>query len=869
MNIARYLLLLIPFLVFSCGSEKEVLKVTTSNLSPEWEFREVGSEKWLKANVPGCVHTDLLNNNVIDNPYLGTNEDSVQWIHKKNWEYKTTIDVNEQVLRYNKIELIFNGIDTYSDIYINDSLVSTTDNMYRLWEINAKKVLQPGKNEIRVILKSPINEARPLYTKYNGLFPAINEKSDSAFSPYTRKAPFHYGWDWGPKLITMGIWKPVQLRYWDEAIITDNHLRTHSINKASANYSNHIEVDASHTQIGKLVIEVSNPYNIDGHKSPDRILITKEKEVEISPGKNFFKIDFSIPEPQLWWPNGSGEQPLYHITTKLLLDEQEAHSVSKPLGIREIELVQNADSLGKSFYFRVNGKPIFMKGANSIPQEVFPTKVTTERQDKLLTDAVKTHMNMLRVWGGAIYESDEFYDLCDKKGLLIWQDFMFACAFYPADDTLAYTIKKEAVENVKRLRHHPCIALYCGNNEIEHGWYSWGWKEKYQKDSVALWSSYDRIFNHILPNVVSSLSPEVPYISTSPLNMEEHSFEKTSGDHHEWKIWFGNLPFSAYDQRVGRFNSEYGFQSFPDYRVCQRMTRQDTVDMESAALLNHQKCHMDWYSSGYTGNDRIKDYMSRYYTIPSDPKAYTIVSQYLQADALETAMDAHRRNKDKCMGSLFWQINDCWPAISWSTIDYYGNWKLSHYKVKESFKPVIVNCIQENDSIRVYLMSDFNDTISSTRLNFRLQLFNGEILQDTSLTINIIPNSSSLVYSIPLKGNVFPFNRNYLVASAGLFQYKDLMDEDVLYFTEPKNLILHNPIIYKRITEIENGYIIELKSDTLAKGVHIEVPEDATNCFSDNYFDLLPGKKKTIKFIKRPFDTKKSDFSIRQLTDFQ
>lgn len=862
---ALYLLTLVAF--FSCSSEKKTKPVQKITISDGWEFRQANSNDWFPASIPGCIHTDLFQNNLIPDPYFGANEDSLQWIDKKNWEYRTTFQVNEELYRYNKLELHFNGLDTYAEIYLNDSLIQVCNNMYRAWPIDCKHILQPGPNDLRILFKSPIEMARPFWNKYKGAFPAVNEKTDTTFSVYTRKAPYHYGWDWGPRFVTMGIWKPVQLIGWNEAKIEDTYLRTLEVSTKKATYSNHIEINSSYTKKAKLTVEVSTPHNIEGQEHSNQVLLTEENEIEISPGHNFYKIDFTIDKPKLWWPNGHGEQPLYDVISTLTIEDEVIQTTSEKLGVRKLELVQQEDTAsGTSFYFKINDQPIFIKGANYIPQEVFTTRVTQDRYSSLIKNVVASNMNMLRVWGGAIYESDEFYDLCDKNGILVWQDFMFACAFYPADDTLAYTIKKEAVDNVKRLRDHPCLALWCGNNEIRNGWESWGWSKKYAKDSALLWSSYHRIFNHILPDVVSSYDPEHAYISTSPLNNDETNFDSTSGDHHEWKIWFGHLPFESYNKRIGRFMSEYGFQSYPELSMCKSMTGEDTVLLNSPLMRFHQKCHMDWHKPNFTGNELIEKYMGMYYKIPQSATSQITLSQFLQADALKIAIEAHRRNQQKCMGTMYWQLNDCWPTISWSTIDYDGNWKYAHYKVKNSYKKVIIDCVDENDSIRVYAISDRVDTLEA-QLDFKLQLFNGEKFIDTSIYVSIPPSASTSVYSVSKKDYVKSYNSKYIVASAHLSLYRDYLDDDILYFEPTKNLILHEPKISSKIREIQGGFIIELNSDTLVRGVHIDAGIIGRNNFSDNYIDLVPGVKKIIQYKQNPLTTKSSDFKIRQLLD--
>ncbi len=459
------LLILLTLLNISCIRQP----VSEKELDKNWQFSEIGNNDWHQADIPGVVQTDLLANKLIEDPFFGDNEQQLQWIGETNWEYKTTFIADDELLENDHIEIVFTGLDTYANVFLNDSLVLKADNMFREWTIDCKDNLKKGDNELVVKFNSPIKEDSVKASKVNCKLP--DERA------YTRKAPYQYGWDWGPRFITMGIWKSVYLRTWKDARIENIRIVQDSVTADTAYYTSYFEIESSLEQDGFLSV-FDDDFND----------IINKKRVRLEKGAKEYPVTFYVDNPKLWWTNGLGKQNLYHFRF-LLQANNSIDRKYKRIGVRTLKLVQQPDSIGESFYFQLNGVPVFIKGANYIPQDNFPSRVTANHYSKVIKSAVDGNMNMLRVWGGGIYEKDQFYNLCDEKGILVWQDFMFACNMYPGDSAFLNNVEKEAEEQVKRIQYHPSLALWCGNNESDEGWHNWGWQKslRYTKqDSVEV-----------------------------------------------------------------------------------------------------------------------------------------------------------------------------------------------------------------------------------------------------------------------------------------------------------------------------------------------------------------------------------------------
>lgn len=661
----RNLLLLLSILCFlAC---KQTVPHYSRNLQESWQFQMDGDQRLYDAKVPGVVHLDLLENNLIENPFENNNELNQRWIEEENFQYSTYFILSEDDLIADHIELEFEGLDTYAEVYLNDSLIIESNNMFRSWKSEIKPLLKSDTNCLVVYFTSPINknENRLKYYPYD--LPSGNEGEDILVkvSPFTRKAAYHFGWDWGPRFVTSGIWKPVHLNFWNDARITNVVTRTTDLVKGYARIQTEVEIECSTHGLYELTIG------------------EKRAEIELYPGTNSIFQGFDVENPELWWCNGEGEAHLYSEKVVLKNGSRLLDSCTNRFGIRTIELVQEEDSIGTSFYFLLNGKPVFMKGANYIPQDIFLPRVKDEQYEALITSAQEAGMNMLRVWGGGVYEKDIFYDLCDEKGILVWQDFMFAGSMYPVDSLFLQNVEKEAEDNLKRLSSHPCIALWCGNNEIDVAWKNWGWQKQYGysvEDSIELWNGYESLFKELLPKQVKKWSPMTPFVHTSPLRNWGTPENFNHSSMHYWGVWHGKEPFESFEKNVGRFMVEFGFQSFPDIETLARAISEDQLTLESDVMRNRQK--------SYIGNGLITQHIEQYYPSPTSFEEFVELSQEVQAKGLDMAIKAHMKSQPHCMGTLFWQLNDCWPGPSWSVIDYYGRKKKAYEVVKKNFNQV-------------------------------------------------------------------------------------------------------------------------------------------------------------------------------------
>lgn len=796
---------LLLLLFFGCNSIKKDLPIQ-QNLHTNWQFKGIDTLGWKTASVPGNVFTDLLHHKIIEDPFIKNNEEKVQWVSTKSWEYKTTFSLSNKILAKNNIELNFDGLDTYAKIYINGNYLLDTDNAFKKYSISIKELVKK-ENELRIVFTNT-NEIENNKAKNNPY------KLPEGNRIYTRKAQFQYGWDWGPKLNTAGIWKEVSLNAWDDLKIENIFIRQEEIDKEKANLSVEIEIKSSSDK----EINLFSKINSDVISS----------NISLKKGKHIYKIPIEIKNPKLWWTHNLGDPYLYNFIFQLISDSQIKDEKTIKKGLRTIKLITEKDSIGESFYFELNGKPVYMKGANYIPQNSFQNKVSNQHYEKLLSDVVSSNMNMLRVWGGGIYENDIFYDLCDEKGILIWQDFMFACAMYPGDVEFLTTIKEEAEQQVKRLRNHASIALWCGNNENSEGWQRWGWKANRSKEEIQnIWDDYLAVFNDILPKVVAENS-NTDYWETSPKYGRGNPNYKTEGDAHDWWVWHDAYPFEHLENNVPRFMSEFGFQSFPSFETINFMNQKDTIDLKTDAIKSHQK-HV-------RGFQLIEDYMARDYMIPENDEDYIYISQLLQAKGIVMGIEAQRRAKPYNMGTLYWQLNDCWPAISWSSIDYFGNWKALQYKAKKAFENVLISPIIKNDSVKTFII---NDTFKHIKGDLKLKIidFNGKEIWSDSKEIEVLENSSK---------NYHHFSLDKVDKNSSLLISEFNSEKSYFYFTKPKDLELPIEEITKEIINSKDGFSITLKSDVLQKDVFLFTSEKGH--FSDNFFDVLPNETKIIFF---------------------
>ena len=840
-GIARLIFYLFIILSILCCKNNPIKVNGKSCINSGWEFRKAGTNKWYPAKVPGCIHSDLLTNNLIDEPFYRLNEKSQQWIDKEDWEYHSIFEIDNKTHTHNHIELNFTGLDTYADVYLNDSMIITADNMFREWKTDVKPYIKNGKNELRIYFHSPVKIGLEELRKYGISLPAVNDQSengglaDKKISPFTRKAPYHYGWDWGPRFVTSGIWKPIEIITWDKAIIENTHIKQNQLSGQEAILTAVYEIKADSNYTGKINIG----YNDNSGKTA--------KEVKLKEGINVVSADFTIKNPKLWWTNGLGEQHMYEINSELVIDNKIVDMKEEVIGLRTIRIVREPDSIGTSFYVELNGVPVFMKGANYIPNDNFLDQVTDEEYEHIIKSAADANMNMIRVWGGGIYEKDIFYEICDKYGILVWQDFMFACSMYPGNTEFLENVEIEVIQNVKRLRNHPSIALWCGNNEIDGAWgqnsedWGWGWKKRYNKQQREIvWKAYDTLFHNIMPAVIAKHDDSRFYWPSSPLaDFGKHAYyESKEGDIHYWGVWHGKEPFESFNKYVGRFMSEYGFQSFPDFKSVKQYTIEEDWDIESEVMAAHQR-------SGI-GNLRIKEYMSWYYKLPDDFQSFLYLGQVLQAEGIKAAIEAHRRDMPVCMGTLYWQLNDCWPVASWSSIDYYGSWKALHYFAKKAYNDILVIANIEKEKLKIFIVSDKLQP-ADAKLIINLKDFYGNSLWSIDKSVTVLPNTSQLYYEINIDQIVKEKEKLKTLLQVTLAQNGNIISENIKFFSKIKDIKLPVPTIKSTINEKDYSFEVDLTTDKLAKNIYLCIAE-ADGFFSDNYFDLLPGEVKKVTY---------------------
>lgn len=727
------LISVLVLVVVSCSQPARNVK---TDLSEGWTFRQSGTEEWFPATVPGVVHSDLMANEIILDPWVGMNELDVQWIENEGWEYQATFDVNSETLRRSSHELVFEGLDTYADVYLNDSLIMEADNMFRSWKVPVAGLLKEKGNHLLVQFKSPIAVNKEKVEESPYQLPASSEEAPIKVSPFTRKAPYHFGWDWGPRLVTAGIWRPVYLQSWDDVIIRDVQIKQLIISDKVANLQAVIEIESA----SYLDVEVT--------------VMGQDSVVMLEDGRNEIVIPFNISNPKRWWPNGWGDPHLYDISVIMKKGVQVIDEDMVCTGLRTVELVQEKDSIGRSFYFKVNGEPLFARGANYIPQSHFLPSVKDVDYQALIRAVKDASMNMLRVWGGGIYENDIFYELCNENGILVWQDFMFANTMYPGDGQFMNNVKDEVIDNVKRLRNHPSIVHWNGNNEIEVAWKNWGWQDQYgysKADSTKLWEDYLVLFHEQIPEWLAGLDDR-SYTTTSPLSNWGTPENFNYGSMHYWGVWHGDDDFEDYNDNVGRFMSEYGFQSFPDKETVAYYADSSNWSLDAEVMKHHQK--------SYRGNGLIEKQATKYFGKPLGFDHFLKKSQLTQTKAMQMAIDVHRLNKGHCWGSLFWQLNDCWPGPSWSAIDVFGRRKVFYEDLKTLFAPLAVIPKVNGDQIELTII---NDTLEDFEGLLRVSLHtpSGNIIRQ-EMNVFVKRNGVRLLASIS--------NMGFSTAELTLFQ---------------------------------------------------------------------------------------------------
>jgi beta-mannosidase len=873
------------------------------SLVGDWQFRQAGkNDAWLPATVPGGVHTDLMAAGKIPDPFVGDNEKRVQWVGESDWEYRLCFDAPSDLLAEERIYLVCDGLDTLATITLNGQRLGDTDNMFRQYRWEVGSLLQTGENELHIHFRSPVAHITPLQQKrpLRGVAAAIPG------GPYVRKAPCQFGWDWGPQLPPIGIWKDLRLEGRSVAELEDVHLRQfHEDGRVLVTATVTVEPYQSVPLTAQLRIT-----------APDGKVLESEMQI----GGETQTLAVPIDRPQLWWPNdypspaAGSEQPLYNVQVSLLADDRVHDQRTYQMGLRKIELRREPDEWGESFTFVVNGMPIFAKGSNWIPADSFPTRISDEHMERLIRDAAATHHNMLRVWGGGFYEEERFYDLCDRYGILVWQDFAFSCSIYPLnDEAFLENVRVEVIENIRRLRHRASLALWCGNNEMEWGWVGWGWD---QPENADLKQAYDQFFHHTLPEWCAAEDPDHSYWPSSPSSgtpfLSPNGDRK--GDAHYWEVWHGDKPFSAFRDQYPRFMSEFGFQSLPPLETVRAYADESEWNMTSYVMEHHQRSPI--------GNSKIITYMTDHFQLAKDFESLVYLTQVLQAEAIRIGVEHWRHNRLCTGGTLYWQLNDCWPVASWSSLDYFGRWKALHYVTRRFYAPVLLTAEEgqprvsgpsggdphrirwsmetleggelttgelvmsveqalqllgtpqpasesQKPEVSIYLTNDLTSTWQGT-VCWSLEFLDGRVLEAGRESVAVPALSAASVCTLdfneylggtlsttPVSGTPsLPYgegqedtrqveNPREVVLVYELWQEDERLSVGVIPFVPNKHLALVAPSLAVDTRQVDNQLVIELKAQSLARFVALAL-DGADVVFSDNFFDLPAGRTITV-----------------------
>jgi beta-mannosidase len=799
------------------GGEMRMKKI---NLNGAWMMKSSDRSKSLEAQVPGSVMNELLKHGEIDDPFYRDNERFAYDIASKDYEFIREFLIDNELLQNKHLVLRFDGLDTLTEIKVNGKSLAKTNNMHRIYEFDVKPYLVSGLNKLQVTLFSPIQyiSKKQNEVKLWGVGDAIEGY------PHIRKGHSMFGWDWGPQIPDLGIWRDVTLLAWNTGRIEDVYVtQDHRDNEVGVNVR--VKVETYSNDAVNLKVKITSPSG-------------KEDSFKIDHALREVTVTFDVVTPQLWWPNNYGEQPLYKIEVITsnqsgVLDERALN-----IGLRTIKVKHEPDQWGKSFEFEVNGLSIFAMGANYIPEDSLLARNSKERTEQLINNCVEANFNMIRVWGGGIYPEDYFFDLCDQKGIIVWQDFMFACSEYDLNDDFRKNVEQEVIDNMKRIRHHASLGIWCGNNEVEEAWVYWGIPGEGYKHKA----DYIKLFEFIIPELAKELDPQTFYWSSSPSSGGGFNEPRNpnEGDMHYWEVWHGLKPFSEYEKFHFRFCSEFGFQSFPSMKTINSFTEPKDRNIFSYVMEKHQK--------NGAANGKILFYLSENFLYPKDFDSLLYASQLLQAEAIKYGVEHWRRNRGRCMGSLYWQLNDCWPVASWSSLDYFGRWKALHYFAKKFYAPVLMSLREDGSDVEIHVTNDSLSTIEA-RIDWKLRKNNSEILAQGTVRSEVNNLSAKQCEKLSLEEFITEENKRIIYLECTFYVNGEQTTVTTLIFTKPKHFNFLNPELTFDVFETTNTFEINISSQAFAK--FIEVDLKTADCkFNDNYFDLSSGEVRTIKVKK-------------------
>ncbi len=792
------------------------------DLNGSWRMRCIDEKEFNTATVPGSIMNELLKLGKIDDPFYRDNEDHAFEIASKDYEFFRDFEVEKDLLHHKHVFIRFEGLDTLAEITINNQLVAKTNNMHRTYEFDIKSMLTAGINQLKITLFSPIQyiAEKQKETKLWGVPDAVEG------FPHLRKGHSMFGWDWGPQIPDLGIWRNVSLVAWNEHRIEDVYVtQDHTEERVDVNVR--VRVEDHQNGQANLKVKLTSP---TGEVFSQELTVFHAEET----------ISFSVDNPQLWWPNGYGDQPLYKLDVVISKESEIIDEKSFNIGLRTIKVKHEPDQWGKSFEFEVNGLSIFAMGANYIPEDSLLPRSSSERTERLLDDCVEANFNMIRVWGGGIYPEDYFFDLCDQKGLIVWQDFMFACSMYDLNDEFRETVEQEVKDNIKRIRHHASLGIWCGNNEVEEAWVHWGGMPD---DDYKHKADYIKLFEFIIPELVKELDPKTFYWSSSPSSGGGFNEPRNpdEGDMHYWEVWHGLKPFTEYEKFHFRFCSEFGFQSFPSTKTINTFTEPEDRNIFSYVMEKHQK--------NGAANGKILFYLSENFLYPKDFDSLLYASQILQAEAIKYGVEHWRRNRGRCMGSLYWQLNDCWPVASWSSIDYYGRWKALHYFAKNFYSPVLLSLREDGTDVELHVTNDSLEKVN-TRIEWKLCKNTSQVIQEGTISSEIASLTAKQCEKLSFRKLLTKDSSRNTYLECRLYVNGVQTTVKTHLFTKPKHFSFLNPELSFTVMETEQAYMISVSSSAFAKYVELEL-ESADCKFSDNYFDISAGDKRMIGVSKK------------------
>ncbi|MDK2965043.1 MAG: beta-mannosidase [Lacrimispora sp.] len=805
-----------------CGRKVEAMNKI--DLNGTWKLSKADDSEFIDVKIPGSVLSGLLENNQINDPFDRMNEYKTRDLFWNDYEFARFFTVDTKTLKEDQIVLVCEGLDTLAEISVNGRLIAITSNMHRIWRFPVKEYLVDGSNEIHIIFRSVLQYNRDYQTDANKI-PQFVACGAMKGNELIRKAHSMFGWDWGPQLPDAGIYRNIYLEAYSEIKIKEIRIHQEHDNGIKVRIGVLLEGEASEkykiraviTEVGVAEEGCCEESGVDEHKT---------------------EFNFEIKEPKLWWPNGYGEQNLYCVKVQVkdgdgnILQEEK-----KNIGLRTLTISQMSDQWGKEFAFIVNGIRIFARGGNYIPEDCVYSRITEEKQEYLLESCKRANFNCIRIWGGGYYPTDAFYDICDKKGLIIWQDLMFACNVYDVTDEFAKNCEAEILDNVRRLRHHACLGVWCGNNEIESAWDHW---PDFQKESMYLRADYIKLFEMVLPKAVREADGDTFYWPSSPSSggSFDSPDDENRGDAHYWDVWHGMKPFTDYRNHYFRFCSEFGFQSFPSMKTVRTFTRETDRNIFSRVMESHQKNN--------SANGKMLFYLSENFKYPKDFQHLLYCSQILQGMAVKSGVDHWRRNRGRCMGALYWQINDNWPAPSWSGIDYFGRWKALHYMAKKFFAPISASLVLDDGKVALYLASESKEKESYTARLY-IKNMDCEIIEYTEQKGSIDPFSSKAVLEITTD--------SYIKIADSVFLEGIVTLDSGIQLNEVETLLPYKYMELKRdkvkaeVTEEEDEFILNISSSCFTPFVELDF-DHADVIFEDNYFHLTDRQPLTVRLKK-------------------